>query len=175
MKFISLTQTAAIALTLTIMTPFLRASTPIEIGSPAPAVTAKDQDGNIFQLADAAAQGTLLVYFYPKADTPGCTAQACSLRDEIEDLKEIGISVVGVSRDTPEAQKKFQEKYELPFPLLADKDGEVAKAFGVGSLLGFSNRSSFLIRDGKIVWFTKKAQTGRHAKEVMAAVAALEK
>jgi len=79
---------------------------------------------------------------------------------------------VGVSKDTPAAQKKFQEKYQLPFPLLADHDGKVAEAFGVGGLLGFSNRSSFLIKDGKVIWAQPKAKTSGHAEEVKAALAA---
>jgi len=153
--------------------PILRASEPTPVGSPAPAVTCPDQDGNVVNLGEALASGTTLVYFYPKADTPGCTAQACSLRDAIEELKALDVTVIGVSSDSPAAQKKFQEKYELPFTLLADEKGEVAAAFGVGGVLGFTRRSSFLVRDGVVVWAQPKAGTKGHADEVKAALAAL--
>ncbi len=156
-----------------IPTSSTRADNTPQVGSPAPRLTATDQDAQSLNLGDFYDRGITLVYFYPKASTPGCTAQACSLRDAIADLKDLGIQVVGVSRDTPAAQKKFQEKYELPFPLIADSDGKVAEAFGVGGLLGFSKRSSFLVQNGKIVWAQPKAQTSGHAGEVKAALAAL--
>lgn len=153
----------------------LRANDLTQPGAPAPRISAPDQDGNPLDLGALYDQGTTLVYFYPKADTPGCTAQACGLRDAISELKDLGIQVVGVSKDTPAAQKKFQAKYELPFPLIADYEGKVAEAFGVGSMLGFTSRSSFLIQDGKVVWAQPKAQTAGHAAEVKAALAALPK
>lgn len=141
---------------------------------PAPTPAATDHEGKPFSFAEAYQEGTVLVFFYPKAGTPGCTAQACSLRDEIEDFSELGVSVIGVSRDTPEAQSNFREKHNLPFPLIADEDGAVAEAFGVGGMLGFSNRSSFLVRDGKIVWSAPRAKTGGHAEEVLAALQNLD-
>lgn len=152
---------------------FCKPAQAIDVGAPAPAPEAVDQDGNPLDLAALYESGITLVYFYPKADTPGCTRQACSLRDAIAELGETGIQVVGVSRDTPEAQKRFQEKHQLPFPLIADSDGKVAEAFGVGRILGFTNRTSFLVKDGKIVWIAPRAQTDGHAEEVMQAVAAL--
>lgn len=138
---------------------------PLQPGTPAPAISGVDQDGKTVDFASLYKNGATLVYFYPKADTPGCTAQACSLRDSIVDLKALGIQVIGVSRDTPKAQKKFQEKYSLPFTLIADKDGKIAEAFGVPSLM-ISARQSFLVKDGKIVWMTKKAETSGHALQV---------
>ncbi|MFV0416956.1 MAG: peroxiredoxin [Chthoniobacterales bacterium] len=156
-------------------TPILRASDPVKVGTPAPAVTSKDQDAAPVDLGKVLAEGVTLVYFYPKADTPGCTAQACSLRDDIENLGDLGIRVIGVSRDTPAAQKAFAEKYKLPFTLLADEDGSVSEAFGIGSLLGYSKRSSFLIRNGEVVWVQPKAQTAGHAEEVKAALAEIKK
>jgi len=145
---------------------------PLPVGSAAPTPAAIDQDGKPVDLAALYQKGITLVYFYPKADTPGCTAQACSLRDSIVDLKALGIQVVGVSRDTPESQKKFQEKYALPFTLIADKDGAVAKVFGVPSMV-ISARQSFLVKDGKIVWMTPKADTAGHAQQVETAIKAL--
>ncbi len=152
----------------------LRASDPLQVGAEAPSPAAVDQDGNPFSLSSAYESGTVLVYFYPKADTGGCTKQACSLRDAIEDLKGLGVTVVGVSKDSPESQKKFQEKYDLPFTLIADDDRKVAEAFGVGGVLGFSNRSSFLVKGGKIVWLSPKAKTEGHADEVKEALKSLE-
>jgi len=142
-------------------------------GSPAPVLTATDQDGQTVDFAKIYAAGPTLVYFYPKADTPGCTAQACSLRDSFTGLKKEGLTILGVSRDTPAAQKKFQEKYQLPFTLIADVDGKVSAAFGVGGIMGLpvSKRESFLIVDGKVVWNTPKgAKTKDHAAEVQAAL-----
>jgi peroxiredoxin Q/BCP len=148
----------------------------LDAGAPAPQVTAPDQDGRPVAFQDVYAKGTTLVYFYPKADTPGCTAQACSLRDSFATLQGENLQILGVSRDTPEAQKKFREKYQLPFTLIADKDGKVAEAFGVPGILGLpvSSRQSFLIKDGKIVWTSPKAKTKDHAAEVQAALDALK-
>src|SRR5450755_5000601 len=109
--------------------------------------------------------------FYPKADTPGCTAEACSLRDSYDDLRAKGLQIIGVSEDKAEAQKKFQEKYKLPFPLVADGgSGAVAKAFGVPTLMGFAKRQSFLIKDGKIVWRDLNASTKNQAADVRKAL-----
>lgn len=154
---------------------FLARAEPLAIGEPAPAITATSQDGTPVDLSKIYAKGITLVYFYPKADTPGCTAQACSLRDSYVDLTAKGIQVIGVSRDKVTAQKKFQEKYKLPFTLIADEDGTVAKAFGVDLIpvVGLTKRESFLVKDGKIAWINTKAQTSTHADEVREAVAAL--
>src|SRR5579871_2503119 len=103
----------------------------IEVGAAAPQITAIDQDGNSVAFADVYNKGLTLVYFYPKADTPGCTKEACSLRDSFPDLRAKGLQILGVSEDQQDAQKAFQTKYHLPFPLIADHDGSVAKAFGV--------------------------------------------
>ena len=109
----------------------ISSAAPIEIGAALPAVTARDQDDKEVKLAETAAKGWTLVYFYPKADTPGCTKQACSLRDSFATLTEKKVQVFGASLDDVAAQKAFHEKYKLPFTLLADKDGKVADAFGV--------------------------------------------
>ena len=148
----------------------------LEAGAPAPMPVSLDQDGNSFAFADAYAKGVTLVYFYPKADTPGCTAQACSLRDSFESLKAENLQIVGVSRDTPASQKKFQQKYNLPFSLVADSDGKVAEAFGVGGVMGLpvSKRQSCLIKDGRVVWMSLSAKTGEHAAEVQAALDSLK-
>jgi len=144
---------------------------PLEVGAAAPDLKATDQDGKAVNFADVYKDGTTLVYFYPKADTPGCTAQACSLRDSYTDLEKEDLTILGVSADSPESQKKFQEKYEIPFTLIADEDGKVAEAFGVPSKMGkFHSRQSFIIKDGKIVWTSLKAQTKGAAEEVQKAL-----
>ena len=137
-----------------------------EIGDPAPQITAADQDGNSVNLADIYKQGVTLVYFYPKADTAGCTKEACSLRDSYTGLTGRGLHVVGVSEDQQDAQKKFQAKYKLPFTLIADHDGAVAKAFGVPTTMGFAKRQSFIIKDGKIAWRDLNASTSQQAADV---------
>lgn len=145
----------------------------LAVGDDAPVVTARNQDGAEVNLADIYAKGPTLVYFYPKADTSGCTAQACSLRDAFPDFTGQGVEIVGVSGDSVEGQKAFAEKHQLPFTLLADPDSVVARAFGVPTLLGIAKRQSFLINGGKIVWKVEGAKTGEHAAEVKAAIEAL--
>jgi len=148
----------------------------LEVGAPAPQITAIDQDGKSVSFPDVYAKGTTLVFFYPKAETPGCTAQACSLRDSFDVLRGKNLEILGVSRDTAEAQKKFQSKFQLPFTLIADHDGKVAEAFGVPGMMGLpvSSRQSFLVKDGKIVWIAQKAKTKDHAAEVQAAIDSLQ-
>lgn len=147
----------------------------LSAGDDAPRVTARDQNGSEVNLADVYAEGPTLVYFYPKAGTPGCTAQACSLRDAFPDFAAEGVQIIGVSADSVEAQKKFAEDYKLPFTLLADTDLAVAKAFGVPTIpvLGVPKRQSFLIKDGKVAWIVESAKTGDHAAEVREAIAKL--
>ena len=128
-------------------------------GSKAPAIELLDQNGKPFSLAKQG-KGKILVYFYPKADTPGCTQQSCGLRDIRADIGRT--KIVGISPDKPEKQKKFDDKYELGFPLLADTENVVAKAFKVWkkkSMYGREymgiERSAFLIQDGVILeaWY----------------------
>jgi peroxiredoxin Q/BCP len=136
-------------------------------GDAAPEFQLPDQHGQAVRLADFGG-GKLLIYFYPKADTPGCTRQACSIRDAREELRDLGLAVVGISPDPPARQQKFDDKFGLNFPLLADPDHRVAEAYGVWSektsygkkSLGII-RSSFLIdAAGKIVaaWYGGKTE-----------------
>ena len=148
---------------------------PLAVGAKAPGLTASDENGSPVALGKIYRRGLTLVYFYPKASTPGCTAQACSLRDSIADLTGLGITVLGVSHDTSEDQKKFKEKHGLPFTLIADHDGKLIKAFGVATIMfGIPKRQSFLIKDGKIVWRSLAAQTSTHGEEVRRAIASLK-
>ena len=143
---------------------------PLNVGDDAPKLKTTDQDGKKVDLGKELGKGTSLVYFYPKADTPGCTKQACNLRDAFEDVKKAGIKVFGVSADTSKDQKNFADKFKLPFVLLADKKGEVIKAFGVPtSAKGFAKRQSFLVKDGKIVWRDLKATPTTQAQDAIAA------
>lgn len=145
---------------------------PLAVGAPAPAVTAPDQDGKPVVFGDVYAKGITLVYFYPKAATPGCTKEACSLRDSYAGLADKGIQILGVSRDTPESQKAFRDAQHLPFALIADTDGKVAEAFRVPMIpvVGVPMRQSFLIKDGKIAWVSLNAQTSGAAAEVSKAL-----
>jgi len=145
-----------------------KAHASLNVGDPAPDAASRDQDGRPVRLAELYGDGFALVYFYPKADTPGCTAQACSLRDGFAELQERGVRVIGVSSDSPAAQKRFARKFQLPFLLLADQDHAVANAFGVRLLLGMTHRQAFLIKAGRIVWRDLSASTSAQAQDVLA-------
>jgi peroxiredoxin Q/BCP len=146
---------------------------PLAVGADAPKLTAIDQDGKDVDLGAKFASGLTLVYFYPKADTPGCTKQACNLRDEFEDVKAAGIEVLGVSGDKPAQQKAFATKYKLPFTLIADSDTKVMKAFGVRAMAGkFAARQSFLVKDGKVIWVDLKATPKSQSQDAIAAAVA---
>lgn len=145
----------------------------IEVGAPAPAVKVSDHEGREVDLAAEMATGYTLVFFYPKASTPGCTKQACSLRDSFADLTSKGIKVFGVSRDTEDKQKKFASEQKLPYRLLADPDGKVTDAFGVPTLGNMAKRQAYLFKDGKLVWRDLAASTDQQAAEVLEAVGKL--
>ena len=150
----------------------------LRVGDKAPDVAGVTEAGQKLNLVDVySKQPYTLVYFFPKADTPGCTAQGCSLRDAYEDLTKKGVAVIGVSLDQVDAQKAFKDKYHLPFTLLADPDRSVIDAFGVHvksiPILGkFANREAFLIKDGKILWADYKASTSKQAQDVLKVLAA---
>src|SRR4051812_15360555 len=154
----------------------LAQAAPLAVGAPAPDVSSVDQDGKPVNFKDVYAKGPTLVYFYPKADTGGCTKQGCSIRDSWSDLQKAGIQVLGVSEDTVEEQKHFSDKNQFPHKLIADKDGKVAAAFQVDMRGAMTSRQSFLIKDGKVVWnmlAVKAPET--HAKDVLAAYEGLKK
>lgn len=150
---------------------------PLKVGDPAPAVTGVTETGAKLALADVYKQQPYtLVYFFPKADTPGCTAQGCSLRDAYSDLTARGVVVIGVSLDQTGSQKAFKDKYHFPFTLLADPDKSVVTAFGVPTkkipgLGEIAMRQAFLIKDGKIVWADYKAKTKEQAADVLRVLA----
>lgn len=148
--------------------------TNLTIGDKAPAFKAKDQDGKEVKLEDFDGK-KLVLYFYPKDMTPGCTNQACNLRDNFDKLKEEGIVVLGVSPDEEKRHIKFIDKYDLPFTLLADPDKEVINAYGIWGPKKFMgkeydgvHRTTFLINeDGKIHDIIKKPKTKAHAEEIL--------
>lgn len=138
----------------------------LEVGADAPKVSALDQDGNPVDLGKVLGEGTTVVFFYPKADTPGCTKQACSLGEGFMELKLRGVKVYGVSGDSTKAQAKFKQKYSLPYPLLADSELKVSEAFGKGRWA----RQAYIFQDGKVVWADHKAATANQFEEVLAAL-----
>jgi peroxiredoxin Q/BCP len=138
----------------------------LEVGDTAPAFNLPDADGKTVKLSDFKGR-RVIVYFYPAASTPGCTKQACSLRDSYEALTEKNVRIFGVSADREAGQKAFKEKYKLPFELLADEDAKVIDAFGVPKTLGFAKRQAFLFKDGKLVWSDLSASTEKQAEDVL--------
>ena len=146
----------------------------LEVGNKAPDFSVKDQDGKVVKLKDFKGKKVVL-YFYPKDDTPGCTKQACSLRDGFPKLKKNNIEILGVSIDDEKSHQKFIEKYDLPFTLLADTEKEVVNKYGVygeknmyGRKYMGTNRTTFLIdEDGKIVKIFKRVKVAEHADEVL--------
>jgi peroxiredoxin Q/BCP len=136
------------------------AAEPLAVGATAPAIKVTNQENKTVDLGEVYKKGYTLVYFYPKAFTPGCTTEACTLRDAFADLTKLDVTVLGVSHDTPELQKQFKEQYKLPFDLVADPKGDVYKAFGVA---GPGNRQSFLVKAGKVVWVDLKAVPDQQA------------
>ena len=143
------------------------ASDKLAVGARIPSVTVNDHEGKPVSLSEAGSKGLLLVYFYPKASTPGCTKQGCSLRDGWSDLQKAGVQVLGVSTDDEAAQKKFRDEYSFPFRLLADHEKRVTEAFGVKNLVGMASRSAFLFKDGVCVWVDPKGSTADQAQQVL--------
>lgn len=143
-------------------------------GDKAPDFTGKDQNGKAVSLHDYRGKKVVL-YFYPKDDTPGCTAQACNLRDNYSLLTKKGYVVLGVSTDSEKSHKKFGEKFELPFTLVADDDKKIVEAYGVwgekkmmGNTYMGTNRTTFLIDEqGKIAHIISKPDTKNHTEEVL--------
>jgi len=146
-------------------------------GDPAPLFTGQDQDGKTVKLADFTGKKIVLLYFYPKDNTPGCTKEACGLRDRMGELQKDNVTVIGVSFDSPDSHKQFIAKYNLNFTLLADTDGKIADAYGVRMEgKNMAKRVSFLIGlDGKIVHVTDAGNPDTHFSEMQAAIAGLKK
>ncbi len=146
----------------------------LKVGSKAPAFKGKDQDGNSISLSDFKGK-KLIVFFYPKDNTPGCTAEACSLRDNYALLQKNGFELLGISVDDEKSHQKFITKHSLPFPLLADTDQKVVNAFGVwveksmyGRTYMGTARKTFIIDEaGKISNIIEKVDTKDHANQIL--------
>ena len=148
--------------------------TTLSEGDKAPSFSAKDQNGNIRTLADYKGK-KLIVFFYPRASTPGCTAEACNLSDNYQELQKQGFEILGVSADSEKKQRNFRNKYDFPFPLLADEDKSVITAFGVwgpkkfmGKEFDGIHRTTFIInKTGNIERIIDKVKTKDHAAQIL--------
>jgi peroxiredoxin Q/BCP len=155
----------------------LAADSPMpKVGDKAPLVEGKDQDGKDWKLSDDIGKQVVLLYFYPKDQTPGCTKEACGFRDNIDALKQDNVKVIGVSFDSGESHLKFITKYNLNFPLIADTNGKIADAYGVRmNGRSMARRVSFLIDlDGKIAHVTDSPDAETHLTEMKEAAAKLK-
>lgn len=147
----------------------------LQVGDKAPDFSVKDQDGNTISASDFKGKKWIL-FFYPKANTPGCTAEACNLRDNFRELRQKGYELVGVSADSEKRQRNFREKYNFPYPLLADENKEVINAFGVWGPKKFMgrefdgiHRKTFVIdENGIITRVIDKVKTKDHAAQILA-------
>ena len=146
------------------------------VGDMAPLIQGKDQSGKTFKLADVIGKKVVLLYFYPKDNTPGCTKEACGLRDRMGDLKKDNVEVVGVSFDNEQSHQKFIADHNLNFTLLADTDGKIADAYGVRMpAKSMAKRVSFLIGlDGKIAHVTDTPSADTHLSEMKQAIGKLK-
>ena len=145
----------------------------LKVGDAAPVQTVTIDDGSQVNLADVYRKGPTLLWFYPKANTGGCTAQGCSLRDSNAEITKRGVQIYGVSADEVAEQKSFREKQSYPFPLIADADKKLIGAFGESSLKfgGRANRTAYLVgKDGKVLWRDSESHTKDQAEHVLAAL-----
>lgn len=144
----------------------------LQPGDRAPDLQLPDQDGRSVRLSDLIAKGPVVVYFYPKDDTPVCTKEACTFRDAQEDFVGLEASIVGISDDDPGSHKRFAEKHGLPYTLLSDEKGEARSAFGLRSFLGLKDRATFVIgQDGRVRSVIRDRLNARkHVREALAAL-----
>jgi len=149
----------------------------LKVGDTAPDFTLSDERGLPVSLKDYLGKKVVVLYFYPKDFTSGCTAEACSFRDNYKLYQSKGAVVIGVSLDSVESHSKFSEKYNLPFAILSDRNKEVAKAYGVLGLGGFlTKRVTFIInKNGKITHIFPKVDVRHHSEEVLKALEEMEK
>jgi len=136
----------------------------LEQGDSIPEFEVQNHEGQTVKSSDIE---EAIIYFYPKAGTPGCTKEACNFRDSMKDLEDAGMIVYGVSTDSVKAQKNFHKKQDLNFDLLADDDKSLTRGFGVKSKLGVSKRVTFIVREGKIEKVFDKVNPSDHIEEVL--------
>ena len=168
--------TTMLALVLAMSAAICLADVP-KVGDKAPDFKAQDQEGKTWKLSDLAGKQVVLLYFYPKDDTPGCTKEACGLRDRMSELKKDNVQVLGVSFDDGESHKRFIAKHNLNFPLLVDTEGKIADQYGARMPnKNMARRVSFLVGlDGKIAHVTDSPSADVHLNEMKDAVANLAK
>ena len=148
----------------------------LRVGDPAPDFALKSAAGETVRLSDYRGKSEVVLYFYPKDNTPGCTAEACTFRDSYEAFKEAGAEVIGVSSDSPESHRAFAGRHRLPFVLLSDPGGEARARFGVPKTLGlFPGRTTFLVDRGGVVRhaFHGQLRPARHVTETLAVLKGL--
>lgn len=172
MKMLKTTIASVLAVSLSAL---VAGAEPLPVGASAPEITVTVDTGDSVDLAEVYGAGPVLVYFYPKSFTGGCTKQACNLRDNYPDITDSNITVIGVSGDDVETQARFREEYALPFHLVADTEGALAGAFGVPVRGGnIPSRQSFLVIDEKVVWRDLKANPTTQAQDALDAYAGLK-
>ena len=149
----------------------------LHVGDPAPPFRLMDQNGNVHTLDDYRGQW-LVLYFYPKDDTPGCTTEACEFRDDVAELKRMGAAVLGISVDDVKSHREFADKYHLSFPLLSDSNGEVARSYGALRnlvLLKFAKRHTFIIDgEGRIAKIYRSVDPKTHSDAIIRDLAQLQ-
>lgn len=150
----------------------------VEVGDKAPNFELLDQDGKTFNSNTLIGREIAVIYFYPKDDTPGCTKEACSFRDNFEAFTDAGVKVIGISADDVDSHKKFAEKYKLPYTLLSDTDNKVRKLFGVkGDLFGLiPGRVTFVVDKNGVIRhvFNSQMNAEKHITESLAAIEKLK-
>ena len=145
----------------------------LKVGDKIPNFKAKDTNGNDFDSQNLVGHKPLVIYFYPKDNTPGCTAQACSFRDQYEDFKDLGAEVIGISSDSVDSHQKFAAEYKLPFVLLSDGDKKIRKLFGVPSYVFglIPGRVTYVAdKEGKIIMIFDSIKASKHIPKALEAV-----
>lgn len=146
----------------------------VGIDDRAPDFDALDSNGGMFHLSEAITRGPVVLFFYPKDDSPGCTAEACAFRDAYQDFVEAGVTVIGVSGDSIDSHKNFADRHRLPFLLITDPKGEIRRLFGVPKTLGiFPGRATYVIDEGGIVRhiFVSQLRVTQHVTEALKLIA----
>lgn len=162
----------SILICIIIMSPFsLFAGEPLNVGDKAPEVRVVTHLGDSLDMADLYAKGPVAIFFYPRSFTGGCTKQVCNVRDNYDDLRAAGVTVVGVSTDSVDKQKAFIDEYSLPFILVADEEKTLGKAFQVDGFLGMAyKRQTFLVVDGKVAWRDLSAKPTSQSADILLAL-----
>lgn len=144
----------------------------LQVGDKVPHFTLPDKDGNEYSITDILGKKPLVIYFYPKNNTPGCTKEACEFRDKYEDFKELGAEVIGISADSPESHKKFGAAYQLPFVLLSDSNNTVRKKFKIkNSLLLLPGRETYVVNtEGSIIMVFNSLSANEHMRRALKAL-----